>query len=304
MYVMNRILLISLVFIMSSCQSKQPNERLLKFTFENSQFIENKDYQVYLPTSYYEKPEKNYPVLYLMDCQNLFIDSLAYGGVSWRFDQVTDSLVRANKIREFIIVGVNHAGIKRFSEYMPQKVVEAIPQEHRDSLIKRIDFPVYSDKFLKFLVKELKPEIDQNFRTHSDTDNTFIGGSSMGGLISIYALCEYPEIFKGALCMSTHWIVSLDNSTPEIALELQHYFANNLPNNKKIYFDHGSKGLDQYYEKYQNMADSTLVEAGYEEGTAFLSKKFQNHDHNEFYWNKRLDIPLEFMFGDKSFFFK
>lgn len=282
---------------MVSFKENQQKERLLKSTFENSEFIESKDYQVYLPISYDNKPEKCYPVLYQMDGQNLFVDSLTYGGISWQFNRVTDSLTMLNQIEEFILVGINHAGVKRFSEYMPQKVVEVISEEYRDSLIKRIEFSVYSDNFLEFLINELKVEIDNTYRTLDDTENTYIGGSSMGGLISMYALCEYPDIFKGAICMSTHWIVSLDNSTPEIAMEIQKYFANNLPENKKFYFDHGTEGLDQYYEPYQKMADSVLVKAGYKKGGSFLSKKFVGHNHNEYYWNKRLDIPLKFMFG-------
>ena len=294
---MKKFSIILILIAMISCKEKQQKERLIKSTFKNSEFIEIKDFQVCLPISYYEEPEKQYPVLYQMDCQNLFVDSSAYGGISWRYDSVADSLVLANQINEFIIVGINHAGIKRFSEYMPQKVVKAIPDEHKDSLIKRVEFPVYSDNFLKFLVNELKAEIDNTYRTLPDKENTYVGGSSMGGLISMYALCEYPEIFNAAICMSTHWIVSLDNSTPEIAMEIQRYFANNLPKNKKIYFDHGTEGLDQFYELYQKIADSVLIESGYRINENFLSKKFVGHDHNEYYWNKRLDVPLKFMFG-------
>ncbi len=294
---MKKLGIILILIAMISCRENHSKDRLIKSTFENSEFIETKDFRVYLPISYYKEHEKQYPVLYQMDCQNLFVDSLAYGGISWRYDRVADSLVLANQIDEFIMVGINHAGIKRFSEYMPQKVVEAIPEEHKDSLIKRIEFPVYSDNFLKFLVNELKVEIDSTYRTLPDKENTYIGGSSMGGLISMYALCEYPEVFKGAICMSTHWIVSLDNSTPEIAMEILKYFANNLPKNKKIYFDYGTEGLDRFYEPYQKIADSVLIETNYRIDKDFLSKKFQGNDHNEYYWNKRLDIPLKFMFG-------
>lgn len=294
---MKNLTLLFVVVAMVACKSSIPDKnRLLEFTYENSKFIENKDYQIYLPVSYFKDDSKRYPVLYMMDGQNLFVDSLAYGGISWQIDRVADSLVNEGYINEFIIVGINNAGIKRFSEYMPQKPVEEIPQEC-DSLIKRIEHPVFSDNFLEFLVKELKPKIDQEYRTKAYEKDTYIAGSSMGGLISMYAICEYPEVFGNVICMSTHWIVSLDNSTPQIASEIQQYFADNLPGNKKVYFDYGTKGLDQYYEQYQLQANISLKKIGYTENVNCIVRKFENHDHNEYYWNKRLSIPLMFMFG-------
>ncbi len=291
------------LFVMMGCNDQsEPKEsetvsRFQKNTFTQSNFIDDKIYEVYLPASYSNDSEKRYPVLYMMDRQNLFVDSLAYGGAAWNIHEVTDDLSQQSKLKEIIIVGVDHAGVNRFSEYMPQKPLEALPSDYRDSMLSFLQRPVFSDSFLLFLTKELKPLIDKEYRTLPDMANTFIGGSSMGGLISMYAQCEYPSIFGGALCLSTHWPIAMDDSSPAIPAQLIQYFASNLPKDKMWYFDHGTKGLDQYYEPYQQKIDSVLMASGYSMDESFLSKKFEGHDHNEKDWNERLNIPLEFVIG-------
>ena len=231
----------------------------------------------------------------MMDGQNLFFDSLSYIGHSWNIQNVLDSLVEKGVVREAIIVGIENAEAKRFSEYMPQKPVEALPRGAQDSLVAFVQHPIFSDKFSQFLIKELKPLIDENYRTLPDVSNTFIGGSSMGGLISMYAQCEYPDVFGGAMCLSTHWPISLDDTVPQMPRELLRYFSDNLPKDKVWYFDHGTVGLDQHYERYQVQVDSILLENGYVKNENFLSEKFEGHDHNERYWHSRLHIPLTFI---------
>lgn len=269
--------------------------RYQKVIFSDSKYIDNKQYQICLPKSYITNLSKKYPVLYIMDGQNLFFDSLAYIGHSWNIQNVLDSLVEKGITKEAIIVGIDNAEAKRFSEYMPQKPIEALSQGAQDSLIAFVKYPIVSDKFLAFLTKELKPLIDENYRTLPDVSNTFVGGSSMGGLISMYALCEYPAIFGGAMCLSTHWPIAMDDTSPQIPRELIRYFSNRVPKNKIWYFDYGTVGLDQYYEQYQVQIDSILVKNNYVENENFRSKKFIGHNHNEKYWHNRLHIPLIFM---------
>jgi enterochelin esterase-like enzyme len=153
---------------------------------------------------------------------------------------------------------------------------------------------IYSDKFLQFLVQELKPTIDSSFRTSSDMQNTFIGGSSMGGLISMYATCEYPEIFGGAMCLSTHWTIVMDDSESTYGNVIVDYFKENVPANKRWYFDHGTVGLDQYYAPFQEKVNAILSEK-YNNSDGWLSKVFEGHDHNERFWNERLAIPMTFL---------
>ena len=102
------------------------------------------------------------------------------------------------------------------------------------------------------------------------------------------------------MCFSTHWPIALDDTSPELPQSLIDYFAANLPMNKRWYFDYGTVGLDQYYEKYQLQIDSILLKDEYVEGEDWLSKKYEGHDHNEKYWHNRLHVPLHFFFGKNN----
>lgn len=287
--------------MLASCQSEQtakvdkPTDlpRLEDFTLK-SQFIDDKNYSVYLPPSYNDSLDKEYPVLYLMDGQVQFGGKSPYSNASWNAHLISDSLVNINEINEAILIGVHHAEDKRFEEYMPQKPLDRLPKSETDSIRNKVEYTVYSDAFLKFLVRELKPEIDKKYRTLSDVNNTFIGGSSMGGLISMYATCDYPEVFGGAICMSTHWPISLEDSSPFLADQVVNYFERTLPAGKKWYFDLGTEGLDQYYEKYQITIDIIMKEKGYKRGVDWLTVKWHGHDHNEIFWNERLSVPFKF----------
>lgn len=297
-----RYLLPLFAVILIGCQSEpttteeKPTNlpRLEDFTLK-SNFIDEKSYSVYLPPSYNDSLDKDYPVLYLMDGQVQFGGKSPHSNESWNSHLVVDSLVNLGVLKEVILVGVHHAEERRFEEYMPQKPLDRLPKSETDSIRNKVEYTVYSDNFLKFLVRELKPAMDKKYRTLSDVENTFIGGSSMGGLISMYATCDYPDVFGGAICMSTHWPISLEDTAPFIADQVVGYFERTLPKGKKWYFDLGTKGLDQYYEKYQITVDIIMKEQGYTRGVDWLTIKWHDHDHNEIFWNQRLSIPLLFM---------
>ena len=142
----------------------------------------------------------------------------------------------------------------------------------------------------------MKPIIDKKYSVYTDVKHTFISGSSMGGLISVYAICEYPNIFGGAACLSTHWpgIFSLQNNPiPNAFLT---YLKNHLPNpkNHKIYFDYGTETLDAMYEPLQIKVDEIMNTKGFTTKN-WMTKKYEGADHSEKSWNKRLNIPLEFL---------
>jgi enterochelin esterase-like enzyme len=154
-----------------------------------------------------------------------------------------------------------------------------------------------SDNYLKFIVKELKPYIDRHYSVKSDRDNTFIAGSSMGGLISIYALCEYPQVFGGAACLSTHWVGSFtlqNNPIPEAFIQ---YLKRKLPhpNQHKIYFDCGDQTLDALYPSIQQKVDMLMNDKGYNQAY-WITNYFPGDDHSEQSWQRRLHIPLTFLF--------
>ena len=122
----------------------------------------------------------------------------------------------------------------------------------------------------------------------------------MGGLISMYATFEYPDVFDGAICMSTHWpgaIVMENNPLPEAIFK---YMTENipLPKGKKFYFDYGNKGLDQNYPQYSRTIDSLFLNNGYNKEN-FKNLFFENHWHSEEFWAKRVQIPLTFMLNQK-----
>ena len=148
-----------------------------------------------------------------------------------------------------------------------------------------------SDKYLKFIVTELKPFIDSTYRTKTDRENTFIMGSSMGALMSLYAIGEYPEIFGAAACLSPQY--------PLGEGVILNYMEKYLPSPKKhkIYFDYGTKGLDAKYEPYQTKADALMKKRGYKKGKNWMTRKFVGDDHSEKSWGGRVEIPLIFLLG-------
>jgi predicted alpha/beta superfamily hydrolase len=124
-------------------------------------------------------------------------------------------------------------------------------------------------------------------------------GSSMGGLISMYAICEYPKVFGSAGCMSTHWpgiFTTVDNPIPAVFLD---YLDKHLPSPKdhKLYFDYGSATLDAMYKPYQTKADSIMRAHGYADKN-WITREFPGDDHSEKSWNRRLAIPLTFLLGE------
>jgi enterochelin esterase-like enzyme len=259
---------------------------------------------VWLPDGY--DPLQKYAVLYMHDGQMLFDTTMTWNRQEWGVDETAGRLALQGKIRPCIVVGIWNAGPARHSEYFPQEPFGSLPPSYTDSLLhlaRRTEGAVlfkgevYSDNYLRFIVQELKPYIDSAFSTLRDPANTFIAGSSMGGLISLYAICEYPEIFGGAACLSTHWpgIFTVENNPiPEAFLE---YMRHNLPSpeNHKIYFDYGTETLDALYEPYQKQADRVMKQNGYKKKKNWQTLKFKGEDHSENAWRGRLEIPLVFL---------
>ncbi len=144
---------------------------------------------IYLPPGY-ETSKKRYPVLYMHDGQNVFDDLTSFAG-EWSVDETLDSI--SNHAGEMIVVAVDHGGDKRANEYCPYDMEKYGKGE--------------GDQYLDFLVRTLKPFIDKNYRTEKNKKSTFIAGSSMGGLISMYAVLKYPKVFGSAGVFSpAFWI--------------------------------------------------------------------------------------------------
>jgi predicted alpha/beta superfamily hydrolase len=197
-------------------------------------------------------------------------------------------LFTAGQASRTLVVGIWNTP-DRYREYDPQRVFEDyLSPEEKAAYLRDYGQPL-ADQYLKFIIQELKPWIDSRYRTLPDKQDTFLIGSSMGAMISAYALCEYPEVFSGAACLSTHW--------PSLNGKMVHYLADRLPDPQghRIYFDYGTETLDAQYEPFQQQVDEVMRQRGYREEHDWLTRKFDGDDHSERSWRKRVDIPLQFL---------
>ncbi|MCG8582048.1 MAG: alpha/beta hydrolase [Bacteroidales bacterium] len=273
---------------------------VVRHTSFTSEFVDSRNIDVWLPDGY--SNEKRYAVLYMHDGQMLFDAQNTWNKQEWGVDEVMASLMNNKRIRDCIVVGIWNNGKKRHAEYFPQRAWKHLSKAQQKSLLEMEDIYInlnvfeqgmLADKYLRFITRELKPFIDKTYSTKNNKANTFIMGSSMGGLISCYAVCEYPGIFQGAICMSTHW--------PAINGITVNYLKDNIPNSRthRFYFDYGTVALDSLYQPYQLKVDSLFTLNGYKPSENYISKKFKGADHSENAWRKRLNIPLEFMLKEQ-----
>jgi predicted alpha/beta superfamily hydrolase len=267
---------------------------VLRYPSMSSQHVAARNVDIWLPPGYDREPGKRYPVLYMHDGQNLFDPATSYGGVDWGIDETMTQMIAAGEVREAIVVGVWNTPQRR-EEYMPQRAVQGVVQSAIDfnvpgsTAAQRED--IISDRYLAFLVEELKPFIDANYRTLPDRADTYIMGSSMGGLVSQYAISKYPNVYAGAGCVSTHWPAGNGIALDDFAAHLPD------PATHKYYFDYGTATLDQSYEPYQLRADAILRNAGYVEGKNWITRKFEGAEHSEKAWRLRVNQPLAFLIG-------
>lgn len=274
--------------------------RMLNFP---SREIEPREVDVWLPEGY--SPQQRYPVLYMHDGQMLFDSTGTWNHQEWGVDEAATQLIREKKVKPFMVVAIWNIPEIRHLDYFPQKAWEALNEEEQGRLksahsdARTTSFfqkGPRSDAYLRFLVNELKPYIDSLYPTLRGPEHTAIAGSSMGGLISLYAWCEYPQVFGKAACLSTHWpgIFTLENNP--IPTGLMRYLSQKIPPPRKnrIWFDHGTSTLDALYPGLQQEADSLMKAKGY---TAKLwkTKVYPNADHSEKAWRLRLPEVLFFL---------
>jgi predicted alpha/beta superfamily hydrolase len=263
---------------------------------------------VWLPPGYDRERSRRYRVLYMHDGQNLFDSRSAFGGVPWGVDEALAALIGLGDVTPTIVVAAGNTA-QRWYEYAPEAALRTLPADVRaaaDAEVSLAGADLSAEAYVRFLADELKPQIDQRFRTLPSRADTFVMGSGMGGLASLYALCRRPDIFGGAGCMSTHWPVTRiagihDNpgAPPMIALAagVLGWFDANLPRAgaHRLYFDHGALGLDRLYHPYQSRMDAIGAGKGYVAGKDWLSKASAGAEHNEAAWNARLPAVLGFL---------
>lgn len=258
-----------------------------------SNHVDSRPIYVWLPPNF--DPKKNHDLLIMHDGQNLFDGTKTWNGQEWELDEWAAKLISENKVNSFIIVGIHNSGKNRWNDYFPENSYDFV------SDIKYLDKnkpPLNANLYLKYIVNEVIPYTRSKYLKSSNDFKIIIGGSSMGGLISMYAAFEYPEIFDGAICMSTHWpgaYVIDDNPLPDAIFD---YMSKNIPisKNKRFYFDYGDKGLDKHYPQYSKTLDSIFTQNGYSNQN-YRNMYFKNESHNEEAWSKRVNIPLKFIFN-------
>ena len=269
-----------------------------------TKYVEPRNVDIWLPRGY--DSLQRYDVLYVHDGQVMFDPGL--GSLSkeeWGLDEMMSKLMAQKKIKNSIVVAIWNSGEGRRADYTPQKPTESLPQPLLEGLYNQYGAkpgdPFYnrkvrSDAYLKFIVSELKPYIDSHYATYHSPKHTHIMGSSMGGLISLYAICEYPEIFGSAACLSTHWPVLFSMEKNPFPNAIFEYLKKKLPDSKshRIYFDYGDKTLDALYPPLQKRADVLMKKAGYTSAN-WKTRFFPGEEHSERAWKKRLDVPLLFM---------
>jgi pimeloyl-ACP methyl ester carboxylesterase len=268
-----------------------------------SKYADPRRVVVWLPPGYSPHGPK-YAVLYMHDGQNLFDKATAGYGMEWEIDEHLSRLIAEKKVRPTIVVGIWNTP-KRLQEYVPSKAFNGLPPEYREKVRALYGGDPLSDGYLKFIVRELRPIIDQRFHVKTDRANTVIMGSSMGSLISLYAIDEYPQIFGGAGMMSTHWPLFMtpdgksvsDAEYEVVSSAFERYLAPALPDPRthELYFDHGSETLDAIYKRYQDRVDAVVARRGYKHGVNWLTKSFPGQKHNEISWASRVDIPVQFL---------
>ena len=222
---------------------------------------------IYLPKSY-SKSAKRYPVIYMQDGQNLF-HATPPRADEWAVDAVIDSLIREGE-KEMIVVGIDHAGKDRLKEYNPY-----------DSQYGRGEGKSYA----KFLVETLKPFIDQHYRTLKDANNTTIAGSSMGGLISMYTIAAYPEIFGNAGIFSpAFWLA------PSIYSDIKEKL-DNLKSNK-VFFVAGDKEGPAMVRDMKKVY--AILNPDESNGDVLFIEK-QDGKHTEWFWHREFVSFYQFI---------
>ena len=228
-----------------------------------------------LPYDYYVS-NKNYPVLYLQDAQNLFNEGSGYG--NWEIDKKLSILAEYGR-GDVIVIAIEHGSEERIKEYIFDNDNVANGSEGK--------------KYIRFIADTLKPFVDENYRTKKDRENTGIGGSSLGALISIYSGFLYPEVYSKLLIFSPSLWVEPNNNFPMMNFR--------VPYKTKIYLygggQEGSKMVkririfEEYLKRWEkkNLFDFEFKTRVNPEGT-----------HNEFYWSQEFPRAIEWLYYDNS----
>lgn len=250
-----------------------PNVELIDEAFYSPQLDKTRKVWALLPYNYHET-EQNYPVLYLQDAQNLFNESSAFG--NWEIDKKLALLAEYGR-GNLIVIAVEHGNNDRIKEYIfdNEEVTEGAEGK----------------KYLRFITDTLKPFVDKNYRTKKDRDNTGIGGSSLGALISIYAGFLYPEVYSKLMIFSPSLWVEPNNDFPLMKFSKAFY--------TKVYLYGGAKEGSQMVERIEKF-ETALQTWELQDYFDFETKTSINDEgtHQEFYWSQEFPRAIEWLYYD------
>jgi len=250
-----------------------PNVELIDEAFYSPQLDKTRKVWALLPYNYHET-EQDYPVLYLQDAQNLFNESSAFG--NWEIDKKLALLAEYGR-GNLIVIAVEHGNNDRIKEYIfdNEEVTEGAEGK----------------KYLRFITDTLKPFVDKNYRTKKDRDNTGIGGSSLGALISIYAGFLYPEVYSKLLIFSPSLWVEPNNDFPLMKFSKAFY--------TKVYLYGGAKEGSRMVERIEKF-ETALQTWELQDYFDFETKTSINDEgtHQEFYWSQEFPRAIEWLYYD------
>ncbi|WP_313027738.1 alpha/beta hydrolase-fold protein [Soonwooa sp.] len=250
-----------------------PNVELIDEAFYSPQLDKTRKVWALLPYNYHET-EQDYPVLYLQDAQNLFNESSAFG--NWEIDKKLALLAEYGR-GNLIVIAVEHGNNDRIKEYIfdNEEVTEGAEGK----------------KYLRFITDTLKAFVDKNYRTKKDRDNTGIGGSSLGALISIYAGFLYPEVYSKLLIFSPSLWVEPNNDFPLMKFSKAFY--------TKVYLYGGAKEGSQMVERIEKF-ETALQTWELQDYFDFETKTSINAEgtHQEFYWSQEFPRAIEWLYYD------
>lgn len=252
----------------------------------HSKILNNdRDVIIYLPPGYEANKPNRYSVLYFQDGQNLFDGATSFiPGQEWQIDETAQALIIAGKIEPLIVVGINNAGKDRVAEYTPAE----------DAKYKGGG---RADLYGRFLVEELKPFVDANYKTLTDARHTGLGGSSLGGLVSLYLGLKYPSVF-GELAVVSPTIFWGDKFIVRYVESLRH------KPDERIWIDIGTKEGRDEAEAEEAVSNTrlmrdTLIKKGWKLDADLKYFEAEGAAHNERAWAARVGPILEFLFPGK-----
>ena len=239
-----------------------------------------RDVLVYLPRGYRRFSRRRYPVLYLQDGQNVFDAATSFASVEWGVDETAEQLIQKELIEPLIIVAIANTGKDRIHEYAPSP--SAIFELELEETCSR----GLGRDYGRFLIEELKPYIDKKYRTQREAEFTGLGGSSMGGLVTMALGLWFPNVFTRLLVMSP--AVWWDN---EVIVRRVEELDGKLP--LKIWLDTGTN--ETGWERAQKLRDA-LVKKGWRLQNDLHYMEIKGGDHSEAAWAARVDPALQFLF--------